>query len=94
MLAGGAAVLAAAAAGSEDAAGGEAGIGLGAGGTKGTSVLCSWLRWSPETLVELDVFDSRFSFEFRPLLSVGEKSFSDPTSDAQIPEQVSPKRHH
>lgn len=66
MLGGGAAVLAAAAAGSEDAAGGEAGMGLGAGGTKGTSVLCSWLRWSPETLVELDIFDSRFSFEFRP----------------------------
>lgn len=73
---------AAAAAGAGEPVGAEAGVGLGTGGAKGTSLLlCSWLRWRPETLAELQVLDSGLSFVGTPLGVVGEKSFSDPTSD-------------
>lgn len=45
---------AAAAAGAGEPVGAEAGVGLGTGGVKGTSLLlCSWLRWRPDTLAEL-----------------------------------------
>lgn len=58
---------AAAAAGAGEPVGAEAGVGLGTGGAKGTSVLlCSWLRWSPETLTELQVLDSGLSFVGTP----------------------------
>lgn len=58
---------AAAAAGAGEPVGAEAGVGLGTGGAKGTSLLlCSWLRWSPETLAELQVLDSGLSFVGTP----------------------------
>lgn len=58
---------AAAAAGAGEPVGAEAGMGLGTGGAKGTSLmLCSWLRWSPETLAELQVLDSGLSFVGTP----------------------------
>lgn len=64
--------------------GAEAGVGLGTGGVKGPALmLCSWLRWSPETLAALQGFDSGHSFVGTPLGVVGEKSFSDPTSDTE-----------
>ncbi len=53
---------AAAAAGAGDPVGGDAGVGLEIGGTNEMSLLCSWLRCSPDTLVELEVLDPRFSF--------------------------------
>lgn len=75
---------AAAAAGAGEPVGADAGVGLGTGGVKGTSLLlCSWLRWSPDTLAELQVLDSGLSFVGTPLGVVGEKSFSDPTSDTE-----------
>lgn len=43
-----------------------AGAGLGTAGANGVSTLCSWLRWRPETLVELQVLDSRISFAVTP----------------------------
>lgn len=46
------------AAGAGEPVGGEAGVGLATGGAKGTSLLCSWLRWRPETLVALQVLDT------------------------------------
>lgn len=58
---------AAAAAGAGEPVGAEAGVGLGTGGVKGTSLmLCSWLRWSPDTLAELQVLDSGLSFVGTP----------------------------
>lgn len=58
---------AAAAAGAGEPVGAEAGVGLGTGGVKGTSLLlCSWLRWRPETLAELQVLDSGLSFVGTP----------------------------
>lgn len=58
---------AAAAAGAGEPVGAEAGMGLGTGGAKGTSLLlCSWLRWSPDTLAELQVLDSGLSFVGTP----------------------------
>lgn len=54
------------AAGAGEPEGGEAGVGLDTGGAKDTSLLCSWLRWSPETLAELTVLDSGFSFVDTP----------------------------
>lgn len=58
---------AAAAAGAGEPVGAEAGMGLGTGGVKGTSLLlCSWLRWRPETLAELQVLDSGLSFVGTP----------------------------
>lgn len=74
------------AAGAGEPEGGEAGVGLDTGGAKDTSLLCSWLRWSPETLAELTVLDSGFSFVDTPLGVVGENSFSDPTSDTETNE--------
>lgn len=63
--------------------------GLGSSGTKGVSLLCSWLRSSPDILETPGPFASGFSFDVRllpvklgPLLAAGEKSFSEPTSDA------------
>lgn len=58
---------AAAAAGAGEPVGAEAGVGLGTGGVKGTSLLlCSWLRWRPETLAEVQVLDSGLSFVGTP----------------------------
>lgn len=58
---------AAAAAGAGEPVGAEAGVGLGTGGAKGTSVLlCSWLRWSPDTLAALQVLDSGLSVAGTP----------------------------
>lgn len=58
---------AAAAASAGEPVGAEAGVGLGTGGAKGTSaLLCSWLRWSPETLAELQVLDTELSFGGTP----------------------------
>ena len=58
---------AAAAAGAGEPVGAEAGVGLGTGGAKGTSLLlCSWLRWRPDTLAELQVLDSGLSFVGTP----------------------------
>lgn len=58
---------AAAAAGAGEPVGADAGVGLGTGGVKGTSPpLCSWLRWRPETLAELQVLDSGRSFVGTP----------------------------
>lgn len=58
---------AAAAAGAGEPVGADAGVGLGTGGAKGTSrLLCSWLRWSPDTLAELQVLDSGLSFVGTP----------------------------
>lgn len=53
---------AAAAAGAGDPVGGDAGVGLEIGGTNEMSLLCSWLLWRPDTLVELQVLGTRFSF--------------------------------
>lgn len=64
---------AAAAAGAGEPVGAEAGVGLGTGGVKGTSLLlCSWLRWRPETLAELQVLDSGLSFVGTPKKKGGE----------------------
>lgn len=58
---------AAAAAGAGEPVGADAGVGLGTAGVKGTSPpLCSWLRWRPETLAELQVLDSGRSFVGTP----------------------------
>ena len=70
---------AAAAAGAGEPVGAEAGVGLGAGGEKGTwLMLCSWLRWSPETLAELQVFlGSGISFAGTPEETEDEKEHSE-----------------
>lgn len=82
---------AAAAAGAGEPVGADAGVGLGTAGVKGTSPpLCSWLRWRPETLAELQVLGSGRSFVGTPLGAVGEKSFSDPTSDTEVPHALLP----
>lgn len=39
------------------------GAGLDVGGANETTVLCSWLRWRPEILGELQILDSKFSFD-------------------------------
>lgn len=66
---------AAAAAGAGEPVGADAGVGLGTGGVKGTSLLlCSWLRWSPDTLAELQVLDSGLSFVGTPVKTQTERN--------------------
>lgn len=55
------------------------GWGLGMGRAKGTSVLSSRLRSSPDTFGTLAAFASGLSFKVGPLFAAGENSFSEPT---------------
>lgn len=69
---------AAAAAGAGEPVGAEAGVGLDTGGAKGTSLLlCSWLRWRPETLAELQVLDSGLSFVGTPEMGKKQLKFKE-----------------